>query len=178
MSLTKLRKMQWNLKHKLKNNRGKTSKISHYYRKPADLGGGRPRSWWPACTPSVRRFSRISRRAISSVSASSIASFSVMSRSSLVLNRFWSIYMMLSGVVPSHIFQSRFLFWRMKIVHRTRAVPFHVRAGIRKCIRIRALSASNISVGKYVERIGVVGQTANMGVVKHFLAELIQSFSA
>lgn len=70
------------------------------------------------------------------------------------------------------------LFWRMKIVHRTRAVPFHVRAGIRKCIRIRALSASNISVGKYVERIGVVGQTANMGVVKHFLAELIQSFSA
>lgn len=34
--------MQWNLKHKLKNNRGKTSKISHYYRKPADLGGQAP----------------------------------------------------------------------------------------------------------------------------------------
>lgn len=32
--------MQWNLKHKLKNNRGKTSKISHYDRKPVGLGGG------------------------------------------------------------------------------------------------------------------------------------------
>ena len=33
-----------------------------------------------------------------------------------------------------------FLFWRMKIVHRTRAMPSYVRAGIRKCARIRALS--------------------------------------
>jgi hypothetical protein len=32
------------------------------------------------------------------------------------------------------------LFWRMKIVHRTRAMPSYVRAGIRKCARIRALS--------------------------------------
>ena len=35
-----------------------------------------------------------------------------------------------------------FLFWRMKIVHRTRAMPSYVRAGIRKCARIRALSCS------------------------------------
>lgn len=34
----------------------------------------------------------------------------------------------------------RFLFWRIKIAHRTRAVPSYVRAGIRKCVRIRALS--------------------------------------
>ena len=33
-----------------------------------------------------------------------------------------------------------FSFWRMKIVHRTRAMPSYVRAGIRKCARIRALS--------------------------------------
>lgn len=40
MSLTKLRKMQWNLKHKLKNNRGKTSKISHDDRKGGFSGEG------------------------------------------------------------------------------------------------------------------------------------------
>mgnify|MGYP006978892438 FL=1 len=33
-----------------------------------------------------------------------------------------------------------FLFWRMKIVHGMRAMPSYVRAGIRKCARIRALS--------------------------------------
>ena len=33
-----------------------------------------------------------------------------------------------------------FLFWRMKIVHRTRAMPSYVRSGIRKCARIQALS--------------------------------------
>ena len=37
-----------------------------------------------------------------------------------------------------------FLFWRMKIVHRTRAMPSYVRAGIRKCARIRALGAADI----------------------------------
>lgn len=40
MLLTKLRKMQWNLKHKLKNNRGKTSKISHDDRKGGFSGEG------------------------------------------------------------------------------------------------------------------------------------------
>lgn len=33
-----------------------------------------------------------------------------------------------------------FLFWRMKIVHRTRAMTSYVRTGIRKYARIRALS--------------------------------------
>lgn len=36
------------------------------------------------------------------------------------------------------LFSNRgFLFWRMKIVHRTRAIPSYVRTGIRKCARKR-----------------------------------------
>ncbi|MFZ3481569.1 tyrosine-type recombinase/integrase, partial [Bifidobacterium adolescentis] len=39
--------------------------------------------------------------------------------------------------------------WRMKIVHRTRAMPSYVRAGIRKCARIRALSVCHVHPHKF-----------------------------
>ncbi len=85
----------------------------HLQLEPAGLGGelafvvaG------PVRLPSPLR-SYLAAPVISSASASSIALricviFSVISRSSLVSSRFWSICMMFSGMVPSPGFQSRF----------------------------------------------------------------------
>ena len=60
----------------------------------------------------------------------------------------------------------------MKIVHRTRAMPSYVRAGIRKCARIRALSLLGLEDSVFISIVCFANRT-KFKVKTHFDREFV-----